>query len=128
MTKLAYTEAAARLSSMILDNREEEARTNRGQDPVHLAPVGYDRLAQGIIQQVEADGATFSGGKRELDVGDEMSQSMRESLPKRRDWIYNTGMAGSWRGGSRGRRGGYGAARGGPGPSRGRDSQGDRYN
>jgi len=100
-------------------NRSEEASANRGQDPVHLAPAGYDKLAQGIIQQVEMEGAAFNGGKRELEDEDEVSQAMRESLPKRRDWIYNTGVAGSWRGGHRGRRGGQGTSRGGAGPSRG---------
>jgi hypothetical protein len=109
-------------------NREEEAQENRGRDPVHLALPGYDRLAQGIIQQVEAEGASFNGGKRDLEDEDEVSQAMRESLPRRKDWIYNTGVAGSWRGGSRGRRGGHFLARGGQGSSRGQGGHGgNRY-
>jgi len=59
-----------------------------------IIPKKY-RLAQGIIQQVEAEGASFNGGKRELEEDDEVSQAMRESLPRRKDWIYNTGVAGS---------------------------------
>jgi hypothetical protein len=94
------------------NTREKEAETNRGTDPVHLANPGYDTLALGIIQQVEMESSSFNGGKRELEEEDELSQMMRSSLARRRDWIYNTGVAGSWRGGQRGRYGGPGSSRG----------------
>jgi hypothetical protein len=89
-------------------NREEEADGHKGNDPVHLAASGYEKLAQVLTQQVEDGCLAFSGGKRELEEEDPMSQEMRANLPKRRDWIYKAGGAGAWRGGSRGRRGGPG--------------------
>jgi len=92
--------------------RVEEAELHRGSDGVHLAPSGYSKLAEAIVHQVEEEGMTFSGGKRELEEEDPVSQEQRAAQPARRGWIYNVGGAGAWRGGSRGRSGGLGAYRG----------------
>jgi hypothetical protein len=59
-----------------------------GSDPVHMAPKGYQMMADGLVRMVETTSTAFSGGKRGREE-DEAEEGIGNYHRKRHEWLYN---------------------------------------
>ena len=77
---------------------EDELILILGGDAVHMAPLGYRRLAESFERMVESQRSTFSGGKRGREEEDDEEEGIDNFHRKRHEWLYSVvSGAGGWK-------------------------------